>query len=74
MSSAAIPGDDAFELMARGGRLVSDKDTAVVMRNLRLAYAQAGKGNLGIALVASDGLVVTCVLPHGANNFLIAAN
>jgi hypothetical protein len=72
-SSAAVPGDDAFELMAPGGRL---KDTAIVVHDLRQAHAEARKENRGVALVASDGLVVTCVLPHGANtlSFLIAAN
>jgi hypothetical protein len=74
-SSAALPGDDAFELMARGGGLVTGKDTAAVMRNLRQARADAGKRDSGVALVAADGVFVTCVLPREENtlSFLVAA-
>lgn len=75
-NSAAVPGDDVFQLMARGGRLVTGKDTALVLRNLRRAMADVGKGNLGVASIASDGLVVTCISPQGANilSFLVAAD
>ena len=75
-NSATLPGDDAFELMARGGRLVTGKDTATTIKKLRQAHADAGKDNAGVAIVASEGLVVTCVSPRGANtlSFLVAAN
>jgi hypothetical protein len=74
-NSAALPGDDAFELMARGGSLVIGKDTAAVMRGLRQARADAGKKDSGVALVASDGVVVTCVSSPGEDisSFLVAA-
>jgi hypothetical protein len=74
-NSAALPGDDAFELMARGGNLVTGKDTAAVMRNLRQARTDAGKRASGVALVAADGVFVTCVAPHDENtlSFLVAA-
>jgi hypothetical protein len=75
-NSATLPGNDAFELMARGGRLVTGKDTAIVTKNLRQAHADAGKDNAGVAIVASQGLVVSCVSPRGTNtlSFLVAAN
>jgi hypothetical protein len=75
-NSATLPGDDAFELMARGGRLVTGKDTATVTKNLRQAHADAGKDNAGVAIVASQGLVVPCVSPRGTNtlSFLVTAN
>jgi hypothetical protein len=75
-NSATLPDDDAFELMARGGRLVTGKDTATVIQNLRQAHADAGKDSAGVAIVASQGLVVSCVSPRGTNTlgFLVAAN
>jgi hypothetical protein len=73
-NSAALPGDDAFELMARGGSLVTGKDTAAVMRGLRQARGDAGKRDSGVALVAADGVFVTCVAPREENtlSFLVA--
>jgi hypothetical protein len=74
-NSAALPGEDAFELMARGGGLVTGKDAAAVMRNLRQAHTDAGHKDSGVALVVSDGLVVSCVLSHDTNSlsFMVAA-
>jgi hypothetical protein len=62
--------------MARGARLVTGKDTATVIKNLHQAHADAGKDNAGVAIIASEGLVVTCVSPRGTNTlgFLVAAN
>jgi hypothetical protein len=46
-----------------------------VMRNLRQAGADAGKRDSGVALVAADGVFVTCVAPRAENtlSFLVAA-
>jgi hypothetical protein len=72
--SAALPGDDAFDLMARGSSLVTGKDAAGAMRLLRQCYMAAGTEKLGVATVNADGLFVTCILPHdgGGMNFLVA--
>lgn len=75
-NSAAVPGDDVFELMARGGHLVTGREVDAVLRGLRQAYADASKQNLGIAQSISDGLTVTCIALRGENtlSFLVAAN
>jgi len=72
--SASPPGDDAFELMARGGSLVTGKGAATALRLLRQSYTAARAEKLGVATVSSDGLSVTCILPPdgGGVNFLIA--
>jgi hypothetical protein len=72
--SASLPGDDAFELMARGGSLVTGKAAAAVTRLLHQSYQAARAEKLGVATVNADGLSVTCILPRngGGVNFLIA--
>jgi hypothetical protein len=73
--SAALPGDDAFDLMARGSSLVTGKDAAAAMRLLRQSYTAAGTEKLGVASVNADGVFVTCILPRdgGGVNFLVAS-
>lgn len=73
-TSVAMPGDDAFGLMARGGRLVTGVEAAVTMRLIRQSYAAARTKDNGLAMVNSDGLTVTCILLRdgGGMSFLIA--
>jgi hypothetical protein len=75
-TSATLPGNDAFELMARGGSLVTGKEAAAVMRILRQSYTAARAKDLGVALVSSDGLSVTCILTRdgGGLSFLVASD
>jgi hypothetical protein len=75
-SSSALPGDDAFELMARGGHLITGKDTAAIMRDLRRAHLQAGKEVYGVGFVVADGLAISCVSPRDSNtlSFLLAGD
>ncbi len=75
-TSAAPPGSDAFELMARGGSLVTGKEAPAVMRILRQSYTAARAKDLGVALVSSDGLSVTCILTRdgGGLSFLVASD
>jgi hypothetical protein len=72
--SAALPGNDAFDLMARGSSLVTGKDAAAAMRLLRQCYPAARTEERGVATVSADGLFVTCIVPRdgGGVNFLVA--
>ena len=72
--AAVLPGNDAFELMARGSSLVTGKDAAAAMRLLRRSCTAAGAKDPGVATVSADGLSVTCILPHDGVgvNFLVA--
>jgi hypothetical protein len=74
--SPTQPSDDAFHLMARGASLVTGKEAAVALRLLRQSYAAARAKDLGVAIVGSDGLSVSCILPHdgGGLNFLVGSN
>ncbi|MFI5000236.1 MAG: hypothetical protein ACHQK9_10205 [Reyranellales bacterium] len=73
---ATLPGDDAFELMARGGSLVTGKEAAVAMHIFRQSYTAARTNDLGVATVSSDGFSVTCILPRdgGGLSFLVASD
>src|SRR5262249_34828262 len=62
--SGALPGDDALELVARGGKLVTGKDASLVMRALRQCFKAAGTKDTGVEIVSSDGLTVSCIVPH----------
>lgn len=75
-NSSALPGDDAFEFMARGGHLITGKDTASIVRDLRRAHAEAGKEVYGVGFVVDDGLAISCVSPRDSNtlSFLVAAD
>ena len=75
-NSSALPGDDAFQLMARGGHLITGKDTAAIMRDLHLAHEAAGKEVYGVGFVVADGLAISCVSPRDSNtlSFLVAAD
>ena len=75
-NSSALPGDDAFELMARGGHLITGKDTAAIVRDLRRAHAEAGKEVYGVGFVVADGLAISCVSPRDSStlSFLVAAD
>ena len=74
--SSGVPGNDAFELMSRGGHLLTGKDTGAVIRNLRRAQAAAAKETYGVGFVVADGLAITCVAPpdSGTLSFLVAGN
>ena len=74
--SASLPSNDAFDLMARGGSLVTGKGAATALRLLRQSYTAARAEKLGVATVSSDGLSVTCILPPdgGGANFLVASD
>ncbi len=74
-NSSSAPGDDAFELMARGGHLLAGTDTAAVMRSLHRAQAEAGKETYGVGFIVADGLAISCVAPRDSNtlSFLVAA-
>ena len=74
--SAAQPSDDAFDLMARGGSLLTGKGAATALRLLRQSYTAARAERLGVATVSSDGLFVTCILPPdgGGVNFMVASD
>jgi len=73
--AATLPGNDAFDLMARASSLVTGKDAAAAMRLLRQSYTAAGTEKLGVASVNADGVFVTCILPRdgGGVNFLVAS-
>jgi len=75
-NSSALPGDDAFQLMARGGHLVTGKDTAAIVRDLHRALEAAGKEVYGVGFVVADGLAISCVSPRDSNtlSFLVAAD
>jgi hypothetical protein len=75
-NSSGVPGDDAFELMSRGGHLLTGKDAAAVIRNLRRALAAAGKETYGVGFVVADGLAITCVAPPDSSrlSFLVAGD
>jgi hypothetical protein len=75
-NSSGEPGDDAFELMSRGGHLLTGKDAAAVIRNLRRALAAAASETYGVGFVVADGLAISCVAPHDSNtlSFLVAGN
>ncbi len=75
-NSAALPDDDAFQLMARAGHLVTGKDTAAIMRDLHRAHEAAGKEVYGVGFVVADGLAISCVSPHDSDklSFLLAAD
>src|SRR5258708_32631765 len=51
--SAALPGDDAFDLMARGSSLVTGKDAAAAMRLLRQSCTAAGAKDPGVATASA---------------------
>jgi hypothetical protein len=72
--SAARPSDDALDLMARAGNLVTGKDAAAALRLLRQSYTAARAKDAGVATASAAGLSVTCILPHdgGGVNFLVA--
>jgi hypothetical protein len=73
--SASLPSDDAFELMARGGSLLTGKEAATALRLLRQSYPAARAEKLGVATISSDGVSVTCILPPdgGRVNFLVGS-
>ena len=72
--AATLPGNDAFNLMARTSSLVTGKDAAIAMRLLRQSCTAARKKDPGVATISAEGLSVTCILPHdgGGANFLVA--
>jgi hypothetical protein len=74
--SAALPDGDALALIARGGKLVTGKDTALLMPALRDCYKAATAKDTGVDIVSLTGLSVSCVVPHdGAGmSFLIAVD
>lgn len=75
-NSSGMPGDDAFELMSRGGHLLTGKDTAAANRNLRRALAAAAKETYGVGFVVADGFAISCIAPRDSNtlNFLVAGD
>lgn len=75
-NSSSAPGDDAFELMARGGHLLAGTDTAAAMRSLHRAQVEAGKETYGVGFVVADGLAISCVAPRDSDtlSFLVAAD
>ncbi len=75
-NSSSAPGEDAFELMARGGHLLAGTDTAAVMRSLHRAHLEAGKETYGVGFIVADGLAISCVAPPDSNmlSFLVAAD
>jgi hypothetical protein len=76
--SVALPDNAAFELMGRGGAVVTGKDAALLMRSLRQCYKSASTKtastkDTGMEMVNSGGLSVSCiVLQGGGLRFLIA--
>jgi hypothetical protein len=72
--SATLPGNDAFELMARASSLVTGKDVAIAMRLLRQSCAAARTKKPGVATASANGISATCILPRdgGGVNFLVA--
>jgi hypothetical protein len=74
--AATLPGNDAFDLMARTSSLVTGKGAAIAMRLLRQSCAAARQKNPGVATASANGISATCILPHdgGGVNFLVAAD
>jgi hypothetical protein len=74
--SPALPEDNAFELMGRGGKLVTGKDANLLVRTLRQCFKTANAKDSGVEIVSSTGLSVSCVVAHdgGGSSFLIAPN
>jgi hypothetical protein len=72
--SPAPPDDNAFELMGRGGKLVTGKDGSLLVRTLHQCFNTARAKDDGVEVVSSGGLSVSCVVPHdgGGSSFLIA--
>ncbi len=72
--AATLPGNDAFDLMARASSLVTGKDAAAAMRLLRQSCTAARKKDPGVATASANGISATCILPHdgGGVNFLVA--
>jgi hypothetical protein len=60
-ASAATPSDQAFEVMARGGSLLTGKAPEIVLRNLRQSLKDLRSGTRNVATVANDGIVITCL-------------
>lgn len=75
-NSSVLPGDDAFQLMARSGHLVTGRDTAAIMRDLHRAHEAASKEVYGVGFVVADGLAISCVSPRDSNmlSFLVTAD
>jgi hypothetical protein len=74
--SSALPDDNAFELMGRGGKIVTGKDANLLVRTLHRCFETAQAKDNGVELVSLNGLSVSCVVPHdgGGSNFLIASD
>ena len=75
--SAALPPDDAFDLMGRGGSLVVAEDAALLTRTLRQCYKTvSAKNGGGVEIVSSNGLSVSCIVPPDGKglSFLIASD
>jgi hypothetical protein len=72
--AATLPGNDAFDLMARTSSLVTGKGAAIAMRLLRQSCTAARKKDPGAATTSANGISATCILPRdgGGVNFLIA--